>query len=261
MSLFQLQPPEGEIRLSPGPAPRRRGDREMTPGRCGNLDYCSIGMQRVLVQVPVSQPFICPECGGRLRPPGSRWRGSKPALLPLLRLMVLALCCAASMGLGYSIGRVQPAVQAASHKAAAELTALIAPPPPVPVAAILPPTPPPPPAPKPAPPILVSNRPFPPRLASADITDPPARLPHEAKFGQVVIDCGLDSLSTKASCKIGDVRGGDAFSKSAQAWLESLAVQYAPGDRAGTPILLDHRWRVTFQDYDGLPKIAPKIAK
>jgi hypothetical protein len=40
-----------------------------TPGRCRELDYCSIGQMRTLVRVPLGQPFVCPECGKPLREP------------------------------------------------------------------------------------------------------------------------------------------------------------------------------------------------
>ena len=66
-------------RSTPGPseAPWQRASLQTTPGRCANLDYCSIGMQRILVEVPVNKPFICPECGGKLRPPVG-WRSAPP---------------------------------------------------------------------------------------------------------------------------------------------------------------------------------------
>jgi hypothetical protein len=37
-------------------------------------------------------------------------------------------------------------------------------------------------------------------------------------------------------------------------------VQYAPGTREGSPMLLGHRWHVVFQDFAGLPAPAPKAA-
>jgi hypothetical protein len=40
-----------------------------TPGRCRELDYCSIGQMRTLVRVPLGNPFVCPECGKPLREP------------------------------------------------------------------------------------------------------------------------------------------------------------------------------------------------
>ena len=40
-----------------------------TPGRCRELDYCSIGQMRTLVDVPLGQPFVCPECGKPLHAP------------------------------------------------------------------------------------------------------------------------------------------------------------------------------------------------
>ena len=42
-----------------------------TPGRCRELDYCSIGQMRTLVRIPLGQPFVCPECGKPLRAPVS----------------------------------------------------------------------------------------------------------------------------------------------------------------------------------------------
>jgi hypothetical protein len=40
-----------------------------TPGRCRDLDYCSIGQMRTLVRVPLGEAFVCPECGKPLRAP------------------------------------------------------------------------------------------------------------------------------------------------------------------------------------------------
>ena len=231
--------------------PRRRVDRETTPGRCNNLDYCSIGMQRVLVQVPVSQKFICPECSGHLRPPGSVPGLSRAAVLPAARIVVLAAGMTVALGAGYEIGRVQPvvrqAVDSASKAARVELaaarTALLPDAPASPVrtgAATLAMAP-----------ILVSEHAFPARAASADTVNPPARLTHEARYGQVTVDCTLGALLTKPSCQVTDTKGSDAFSAAAMNWLQQMNVQYAPGTRSGTAALMDHRWRVTFTDFSG----------
>ncbi len=253
MAQLQKYRPVSEARLSPSEPPRRRIDRETTPGRCGNLDYCSIGMQRVQVRVPISEPFVCPECGGRLRPPGRMGQGRRPWMLPAVRLGVLVTAIGASLGLGYSLGRVQPvmhqAVQSVALHADAGLNAAGSalgldnkPPAPAPVVV---------PAPAKPSPIFVAERAFPLRAMPVDVTNPAARLDKEAKFGQVTIDCRQDAILTHPSCHVVDIRGADPFSAAAITWLQSLTVQYAPTTHNGKSSLLDHRWRVVLQDFSG----------
>lgn len=241
--------------LYAGSASGRPGDAETTPGRCSNLDYCSIGMQRVLVQIPVEKPFICPECGGRLRPPRFSRGSQRPWVLPLARLIVLIICVGVALALGYAMGRVQPAVKAAAARVSKDASiqletarGMIGLPPAEAPKPVLPaPAPPKPPAVVP----LVPDRPYPAHVPPLDVADPPAHLVKEDHFGQVTIDCVLDAVLTKPVCHIGDIRGGDAFSAPALAWLRTLEVQYAPGKRGGVPVLLDHRWRVVFEDFSG----------
>lgn len=261
MSILQKQRVAGESQISAGEVPRRRIDRETTPGRCGNLDYCSIGMQRVQVRVPISEPFVCPECGGRLRPPGRLGGSRRPWLLPAMRVSVLVGCIGAALVLGYSVGRIQPAVHKAVQQAARDAGAglksagsalgLGDQPPPKPAAVV-------PPAPRAPLPIFVGERPYPTRALSVDVTNPPTHLPREARFGEVTIDCTLEAVLTHPTCHVTDIRGADAFSAAAIAFLQSQAVQYAPSSRTGSPTLLDHRWRVVFQDFSGAPDpVAP----
>jgi len=245
-----------EARLSAAPPPRRRIDRETTPGRCGNLDYCSIGMQRVLVRVPVSAPFVCPECGGRLRPPGQAAGSRRPWVLPALRLGVLAACSLGALFAGYTIAHVQPmvrrAVQTVQQHAGANLVAAgsvlglnetpaAAPPHPMskpPVAASQP-------APAAPPLLVVEERPFPLRGAPIDNISPVGRLSHERRFGQVMVDCTLLAGQTRATCVTATIRGGDAFSQAAVGWLQSLNLSYHETDGSAR----DHRWRVVLQDF------------
>ena len=227
--------------------PRRRLDRETTPGRCSNLDYCSIGMQRIQLKVPLSQPFVCPECAGPLRAPRKGSIAGRPVVLPVLRLAVLAGAIAASLVVGYAAGRVRtsvgPVVTAATANLDANLhvakTALGLEPPP---AAAPPP---------PTAPIFVSERAYPSRLPPVDTSKPAARLPGEQRFGQVTLDCRLEAGSVRPSCQVTDLRGADPFSAAAIAWLQGLAVQYGPSLRGGVPASLAHRWRVVFEDFSG----------
>ena len=169
-----------ETRLSEGEVPRRRLDREVTPGRCGNLDYCSIGMQRVLVQVPLSQPFVCPECASPLRAPGRRSPGGRPWLLPALRVGVLLAAMGASLVIGYTAGRAQhsvtQAVEVAGKRASEGIDAAgavlgLATPPVAPVAA------------NPAgESVFVAERPYPLRLSPVDASKPAVHLTREARF-------------------------------------------------------------------------------
>ncbi len=236
------QPPERGIAAL---APRGRG--MTTPGRCSNLDYCSIGMRRLLVKVPVTAPFTCPECGGALRPPMSAKRAGRPWVMPLLRIMLLLVGIGLGFVQGYLTGRFQPAMTAAFFAASSDAarrlglagSGLVLPP----KAA----------SPAPAPeklPVLVEARPLPARLRPADSVAAP-HLADEKLFGRVVLDCAIDAISTHAGCRVSDVRGGDAFSPLAQAWLRSLDVRYAPEMRAGKPALTDHRWRVVVEDFSG----------
>lgn len=243
------------------PQTNRRIDLETTPGRCGNLDYCSLGMQRRLVRVPVSRPFVCPECGGKLRPPG-QGRRTQARLVPMVRLGVLVGGMGAALVLGYMAGQAQSSVihavgragQVAETRLAAARTAII---PPAPPAA---------PAParigpdlaksaaEPALPTIVAFRSLPAHAKPADLVSPPARLMHEYRTGQVVVDCTLAALVTQPVCKVATTRGSDAFSAAALAWLQQLRVQYAPNPDSRSPVLPDHRWRLVVEDFSGQEK-------
>lgn len=229
--------------------PRRRLDRETTPGKCSNLDYCSIGMQRVLLRVPLSQPFVCPECAGQLRAPRRGSLGGRPVVLPMLRLAVLVVAMAVSLAAGYAAGRVRNVVGTAVTVATASIGANLheakaalglAPPPTVPASASAGTAP-----------IFVSERAYPARLPPVDVSKPAARLPGEARFGQVTLDCTVDAGSGRPSCRVADIRGADPFSAAAIVWLHDLAVQYGPSLRSGVPASLAHRWRVIFEDFSG----------
>ncbi len=234
---------------SPDGRPRRRLDRETTPGRCSNLDYCSIGMQRILLRVPLSQPFICPECAGQLRAPRRASIGGRPVVLPVLRLAVLAAAVAASLAIGYAAGQASNAVGTAVTVATANIGANLHE---AKAALGLSPTPE---APAPAAagpvPVFVSERAYPARLPSVDLSRPAARLPGEARFGQVTLDCTVAAGSARPSCRVTDIRGADPFSAAAIPWLNGLAVQYGPSLRNGMPASLAHRWRVVFEDFSG----------
>lgn len=217
---------------------RRRSDGVLTPGRCANLDYCSIGMQRVLVAVPVGQPFTCPECGSALRPPNMG--RERPWVMPLFRLVVLAIGIGIGFAQGYLIGRVQPAVVQGLRTLPQRAVQLARAP--APAAPVSPPA---------RPVEKVVERPFPARAMPLDATDPAPHLAREQRFGQVTIDCFLRAFEKRPSCHVGDVRGADAFSHPALDWLQSYDVEYLPGTEPAGP---DHRWRIIFQDFDGVSK-------
>ncbi len=261
----------------PVPAVRRGAAAEGTPGRCTNLDYCSIGMQRVLVTVPIGEKFVCPECGTALRPPNA---GVKrlPWVLPALRIAILVLGVGLGGVQGYLIGRLHPArtASAAATDAAAirintaraalglpklDADALPAPgfgvdagPATVTV----------PPAPAPASDTeaatklaeaaqqpYVQERPFPANLPPLETADPSQHLQQEERFGQVTIDCLQLAATDEPDCHVGNLRGADAFSAASLAWLKTLAVRYGPGTRDGAPARLDHRWRIIIEDFSG----------
>jgi hypothetical protein len=212
--------------MSTAAAERRQG----TPGCCTNLDYCSIGMQRQVITVPVGEPFACPECARPLRPPGLRgWQ--RPIVLPALRIAILCLGIGLGVILGYRIGRLVPARDTGAPALAASPAAE---PPPIssPMSSPLQPA--------------VSLRPFPARVPPPDTADPPQHLLHEQRYGQVVLDC-IFAPPGGAACHPGDIRGSDAFSAVATQWLQSLSPLYPllPGIGQG------HRWRVIIQDFAG----------
>ena len=226
-------------RLSMGKPPRWPIDQQTTPGCCRNLDYCSIGMQRVLIQVPLVGAFVCPECAGPLSAPLRRFRLT-PTVLPALRVAVLLTGMSAAFCIGYSTARVQPmvgrAVEAASRTAMQAADAMVRPPPPPTVL--------------PGRIIQVAERPYPAKTVPVDLTSPPMRLLHEARFGQVTVDCTLAARAPRPVCHVADLRGADAFS-DAPAWLQSRAVHYIPTAHSGEAAPPDHRWRVVFEDFGG----------
>ena len=246
MFIFKTSSLSRPAALARGLLSRRHADTNVTPGRCGNLDYCTIGMQRVLVQVPLDTAFVCPECASPLRPPaGHKLRGRRD-WLPTVRLGVLLAAMAISLGLGYAIGRSQDKVGLAARSAARDAGASLA------VASrSLGLTDPPANASPAEPPVLVAERPYPARLPSVDVSNPAERLSREARFGQVTVDCLLEAPDAKPACQVSDIRGADAFSAQAIAWLQRLNVRYAPSPHAGTTIALDHRWRVVLEDFSG----------
>ena len=236
MSILNRTLPAGPLLLSTRYPSRRRIDRETTPGHCRNLDYCSIGKQRALIRVPISQGFVCPECARPLSAPQSRLRLSSAAL-PALRLAVLLAGMTATFGLGYGVARVQPVVShAVSHasRTAMEAAHTLMQPPALPQPPL-------------SQPVLVAERPYPSKAGPVELAAPPARLLHEARFGQVTIDCVLAARKPRPTCQVADVRGADAFSADSVLWLQNRAVRYLPSSRSGE----DHRWRVVFQDFGG----------
>lgn len=240
-------------------------------GRCANLDYCSVGMQRVLVTVPVGQPFVCPECGGKLRPPAEANAG-RPWVMPALRIIVLL----AGIGLGgvqgYLIGRAQPVrrgdtaaapkeavVQMNTARAMLGLKTLT----PEAVVAISTQTASPgPPEPKQASVPVVPIRPYPTRTLPLELADPSQHLQKEERTGQVTLDCILVATRGRPSCRVGDIRGTDAFSAAALAWLRNYTVAYSPDGRDGKQGGADHRWRIIFEDFRGTaPAAKPQAAQ
>ncbi len=205
-------------------------------------------MQRVLVHVPVSQAFVCPECGGPLRAPLGRRSTLRRNALPALRIAVLLGAMAASLGLGYSIGRLQDIARQAAEAAARDAQSRLA----VAGGALglsdsAPALPGP-------PPVFVAERPYPAKAPSVDVSNPAVRLPREARFGQVTLDCVLEQPAVHAACQVTDIRGADAFSAQAIAWLQSLNVHYASSAKAGHPAELNHRWRMVIEDFSGAPR-------
>ena len=254
MSLFQTRSATTELRPGRLVAPRRRADKEVTPGRCGNLDYCTIGMQRVLVQVPLTQAFVCPECGGPLRPPIGHTSAGRRDWLPVLRIGVLVTASAVSLASGYAIGRLQDRAKAVARSAAlddgaglvvASRSLGLTEPPAAQTAA--------PPA---TLPIVVAERPYPVRGQGAEASPPALHLLRETRFGQVTIDCLLEMPAGKPACEAADVRGADALSAAAVAWLQGLTVRYAARGREGATVAADHRWRVVLQDFSGTARRA-----
>jgi hypothetical protein len=252
-----------------GPPSKQRKEPDSTPGRCSNLDYCSIGMQRVLVQVPLGERFVCPECGKNLRPPSAGME-RRPIVIPALRILVLILGIGLGGGAGYLIGRAyraEPkpvaAVSAATSLKVNTARAALGLPKLEPdgiITVVSPasPAPAPPPA-QPAPHAYppVQQRPYPTRTVSLETADPTQHLANEQRFGQVTLDCTL--AAGKPACHVGNLRGADTFSAPALDWLKTLDVQYAPAPEGGLAGQPDHRWRIIFQDFaGGAPSAAPQ---
>lgn len=189
------------------------------PGRCRDLDYCSIGQMRTLVRVPLGRPFVCPECGKPLREPvlmNEPLSGKRIVWWSVGTLGLFALLyeCAVPSG--------RP-----KHLPPAQLAAVLAkvPRPPVApprVAAAPVPAPAPPqgksalPAPEPLPPTpiasiaaapipLVLGPPVPTPLADAPLVrmPPPAPPPAEklaAPGAKVTMECTVDASGVPSNC-------------------------------------------------------------
>jgi hypothetical protein len=175
-----------------------------TPGRCRELDYCSIGQMRTLVRVPLGQPFVCPECGKPLRAPVSlNARLSRGRLIAwsvgTLGIFVLLYQCVAPTSRHHPL----------------RLADLTKPPPPAPPPPVSPPPaavahPVPVPAPAPIPP------PKPPVAAAQGVVlTPGQRLPAPAgsapsgpalashvPVGKVRMECSVDAAGVPTNCTV-----------------------------------------------------------
>jgi hypothetical protein len=212
-------------------------------------------MQRMEVRVPISQPFVCPECSSPLRAPSRISRQTARAWPLQVNLLILAAGIAASGVGGFMIGRQMPAIQGAARPRVASIAPAASPSPGQPAvrqslpaglttgtgAAALPA------------PLVVAERPYPSHASAVEKIDPPPKMQAEVQSGQVVIDCMLGSAVFHPACKVSHVRGTDAFSEAAMAWLQKLPVRYVTGPRGVAPVALDHRWRVVFDDFNSPP--------
>jgi hypothetical protein len=189
------------------------------PGRCRELDYCSIGQMRTLVRVPLGRPFVCPECGKPLR---------EPVLMnePLSRKRIVWWSIG-TLGLFALLYECAVPSDRPKHLPPAQIAAVLAqvhrppaPPPPAPAAPM--PAPAPlqavsaPPAPKPAPPPpiaaiaaapipLVLGPPVPTPLANAPLVRMPAPLPPPtekpaAPGAKVTMECTVDAAGVPSNC-------------------------------------------------------------
>jgi hypothetical protein len=185
--------------------------------------------------------------------------------MPTLRILVLVVGIGLGGVQGYLIGRVQPAVHsavtAASKDAALQLNtarAMLGLKTLAPEAVVAVPAPPPPPPPAPAlvAATLVQQRPYPGRTVPLELADPAQHLQKEERAGQVTVDCILVAARDTPTCRVGDIRGTNAFSAASLAWLSKLAVKYAGDGRDGRLGGPDHRWRIIFEDFRGVAPAA-----
>lgn len=75
-----------------------------TRGRCINVDYCGLAASRHLIDVPVGERFICPECATLLRPPPIRPPDNFAVVAAACAAIALALLGAGAV-LGASLAR------------------------------------------------------------------------------------------------------------------------------------------------------------
>ncbi len=231
-------------------------------------------MRRLQVRVPISEPFVCPECASPLRAPARiSQKEARGWLLPI-NVWILVAGVAASGACGFFLGRNVPLVHVQNPRMAAA-SVPVKPPmfsqllrdqpsggnhpsirssPPEGLstglgAGALPL------------PLVVTERPFPSHAPAVERIDPPHRMQAEVQAGQVVIDCLLGSAVFHPACKVSNARGTDAFSEAAVAWLQKLPVRYVTGAHGAATVALDHRWRVVFDDFTTPPpepRVPPK---
>jgi hypothetical protein len=168
-----------------------------TPGRCRELDYCSIGQMRTLVRVPLGNPFVCPECGKPLREPvliNEPLSRKRLALwgLGTLGVFVLLYECVGPSAPKHHVTLAELQQEQARRAAALPPAALPAPPvkpapkplAPKPLAA----------APLPA---ALATPPAPARIAVAPAAPPPAATAPGVK---VTMECSIDAAGVPSNC-------------------------------------------------------------
>jgi periplasmic protein TonB len=114
------------------------------------------------------------------------------------------------------------------------------------VTSVVPPTPAPP-AP-PAPKAVVPDQ----EVSARPIEGPrllyPPRMEASGREGYAVVECTVDTSGHPSDCKLGEVRGGDAFGEAAIAFVRNA--RYHPAIRNGQPITEKHQWKIDFKLHD-----------
>ncbi len=108
-----------------------------TPGRCTNVDYCSLAAAKRDIEVKIGEDFICPECAKPLRTPPTR-EGSGGLNIAIAGSVVAVLLICGGVYAGYRLSRAGAPTQVAAAPipaAAAVVAAPLAAPPPVAAAA------------------------------------------------------------------------------------------------------------------------------
>ncbi len=232
---------------------------QSSPGLCRNEQGCDLARSGQLIQIPLYDPFICPECGAALaspplpaQPPRTAWHLALAALL----LVALGAGAAAwwTAGDGHvtatlATATLRPAPPANSVLALASPPALTVAATDVPSAQVA--------APEPAAPAPDGH--FTPTPLAGGAPAYPAALAADGRSGSVRVACTIAPDGTPRGCTAKAAQGSKLFAPAVLAWLAQKP-HFKPVTRHGHPVSERVHWRVAVTESASAARAAKRAA-